>query len=166
MSSVVYVDSINEAVIAAFIDRLKGIRNSDGYATNAGLNVYDSMQTFEPEMYEGGALSVWDDGEAPVAGTADGSQASMMVGLTVSVDALAAADRADTGLTLRALKRDVKRRLLQPDWLGLATQGRVGVFAYRSANPLPRRDGSDVEGVRMQFVVTYKEGFGDPDRSL
>lgn len=152
--------SLSERVIEAILCRLREVRKANGYRTDAGLRVFDSVRSVAPNDLP--CFVVWEGNESAQGDTGSGSSASMTLDLTVTIEAHTKCDQDDTGKTLRAMKADAKKALLTPMGALRSSGVKVAAVAYSGAQPSPREDGDMAETVQITIVVTYPEGYGDP----
>lgn len=154
--------SLSERALCEIERRLRRVREDDGFATDAGRNVYRAQRSIEVDEY--GALALWDDGE-----TASGEAGNpIKITLSVSIEAKVLADKCETGVALESIKADVKRAVLSQGNGALAEPGppspelKIGVIRYTGAQPSSREEGSISESIVLAFEVSYVEGFGNP----
>lgn len=160
MSNLPASAALDERLIEAVIARLRNVRSASGYRSDAGARVFDSR--INVEEANGGVLVVWETNESIGAAPATSDQYVFDAVLGFAVDAFYPCDREDTGKALRAIKADVKRCLMQDLRTWLAPVLKFGVLSYQGAQLFPRIEGSTVEGVTLNFTVTYREVYGDP----
>ena len=152
-------ESVSERALSAVKTKLQGILVASGYRTNAGASVFRSTKSIQTTDLP--ALVLWDLGET--AADADGNSRSMSIALSIGIDAHIAADQADTGLMLEQIKADVKKAVLSFANPALRdSDGTIGPIRYTGCKIGPRAEGDSTEWVSLDFVVTYKEGYGDP----
>jgi hypothetical protein len=160
-------DSISEKVFAAIIAQLRTITLENGYRTDAGANVLRARRSLQPDELP--AIVIFDEGETPADGTADGRHYSMTIQQVIGVEVHTMADKDDTGQMIGLLKADVKQALLS--WAnagGLVScvGDKLGVLSYDGCTALSREDGGESESCALTFTATYKEGYGNPSRVL
>lgn len=159
--------SISERALCEIEKRLKGVREEDGFSSNAGLHVFRARRSLKPADLP--ALVVWDFGEQPTSSVTNGNLPSgvITIDLNVNVEIAALANQQDTGFILEQLKADVKRALFGD---GFATgrlcdqrnkEGDIGALGYSGVSVFPREDGAVSESLTMKFIVRYREKLGD-----
>jgi len=150
--------SICERVIAVITTRLAAVNGAGNYNTAAGAKVFDSVRSLNESDLP--CFVIFEGGETTNEGS--GNNTSMLVTIPIDIECHVAADQADTGKALRKIKADGKRALM----LGVGhvkdATGKLGILEYKGSNVNPRADGSSSESVTLQFVASYKEGYGDP----
>lgn len=149
--------SLSERTFCEIERRLRGVREADGYETDAGRNVFRSLRSVTVD--DSGTLVLWDGGES----TSSTPGGPVDVVLSVSVEGHVLADKCETGEALEAIKADVKRAVLALSSGGLSdAEGAIGNIRYTGAQPSPREEGSSSESLVLTFEVTYREGCGNP----
>lgn len=148
--------SLSERIIDVLLCRLRGIRQADGYRTDAGLRVFHARRTVDDLP----AIVLWDDGENPAAATGD--TLSFLNALTLTIEGHVACDQDDTGTALQTIKADVKKAVMQLRGAVMDDAGAIGALALQAIKTAPRADGDTSESVQLSFVVNFKEGYGNP----
>lgn len=109
------------------------------------------------------AVVVWEGAEEPER--ADGSHSSMAMQVILQLDCLVRSERGCT-VSLSRLRADVKRALLVHSGLVAEDGTKLGCLIYRGMQRLERPVGSNVAGFTLAFAAKFKEGYGDPSRSV
>lgn len=152
--------SLSQRALCEIERRLRRVRTADGYESDAGLSVFSSRRSIDPEQLP--ALVVWDNGET----SASNPGGPVRIAMTVLVEAHGPCDQADTGDVLQALKADVKRALLAKSNGALVDEESAprgfATIRYAGAQPSARDNGATSESIAMTFEVTYGEGCGNP----
>lgn len=164
--------SISERALCEIEKRLKGVREEDGYSSNAGLHVFRARRSLSTDDLP--ALVIWDAGEQPTSSTTNGdlpSGTSVRILLTVNVEIAALASQKDTGFILEQLKADVKRALfgngnvngyLDDMESPAGKKVSIGELGYLGVQVFPREDGAVSESLTMKFGVRYVENIANP----
>ena len=161
-------DPIALRVLYGFRDRLQAITGGAPYNTEAGQNVFIGAGTVDAEskipcvVIVEGEETATQTAAGGGQGVAAGQSTKMQIALNVNVEGYLAAAQSNTGEQQAKLKADIKRAVMGPG--PIAHSGlTIGPLTYLGAEPFTREDGSNAEGVRVRFVATYTEKWGDPD---
>jgi len=153
---------ISERSINKIISALSQITIANGYQTNAGENVFRSIRTIDQECLP--AINVWEDGEE--AEKADGSNTSMVITLTLSIDGHVKINQSDTGKVIGLLKSDIKKAILKNvvdnERSLMDEEGKIGIVIYSRTDSSARQDGAATEAVSVKFNIRFTEKYGDP----
>jgi len=147
--------SIAERALCVIESKLKAIRQEDGYSNSAGLNVFRSRRNLDPDDLPAAVL--WDLGEQT---TGDAPVGDVEINLSIGVEIHAAMNEDDTGSTIEAIKRDVKRAIYRDNKYGalICEGGRpVAIVGYNGAQLFPRQDGAISESITLKFTIRFKE---------
>jgi len=145
--------SLAERALCVIESRLRGIRTEDGYATDAGLNVFRARRKLGTD--ECPAAVVWDLGETVTASQGSRDEIDLLVGIEVHVPA------GDCGSLLEAVKADAKRTV-RPTANKDVLRDSPGTIRYDGAVLFAREDGAETESITLKFIVHYTEVVGDP----
>lgn len=143
------------AILEAFLARLQGITVANGYATNAGLQVFLNET---PELGEDDpptAIAVVVDDDAP------GYQGEkVFITLPLEVNALAAANLTSPWLTAEDVLGDIKKAVEIDVQLAGLLQWRMERGSTQTAK---REPGSTTVGVAVTYRLPYREVWGHPE---
>lgn len=152
-----------KAILEKFIERLEAIQKVNGYATDAGLYLFQGSANLGPDDPQLGIAIV------PGPASIDVQENQKVTLLPIDLHALAKDDVADPLLAVEDLIGDIKRAIESPenvpgntkrDLNGLAMNLTAGVVAA-----LQREEGSTTIGARVEYLVMYSEAWGDPESS-
>lgn len=147
---------LSERALACIESRLKRIREGGGFHTDVGANVRRSVPVADDSL----AVVVWAGDESA---SAKANAAAYTISLIVEVVGYVPAGQADTGRKLECLKADIKVAVIRGWSSALVEDGkRFAEVRYTGSTSEPRNDGSHLESVKCNFVVTYQEGLGNP----
>lgn len=142
-------------VMAALVDRLAEISVDAGFLTDAGHCIVfgEAPQLGSGDPSEAIALVMGDDEPASPA------PGAVIVTTPIEIHALAKATPDDPFAQVEAVLADIKRAVELPDRsLGnLVSQIQRGVTRV-----VPREAGASTAGVAITYVLTWKEGWGNP----
>ncbi len=150
----------NERVFRAVLDRLRDIRLSSDYNTDAGVSVFRSRRNVDGIDLP--AVVLWDDGESTSEGS--GNHGSMLIRQRILVVGLVGKD-GDPGEQVGLLKADIKRALLRDRGYLSDDDGKLGEIEYTGTTTEPPPTGGSTEYTQVQCIVSYKERRGDPTNS-
>lgn len=149
--------SLSERAVDRVERLLRAVREADGYATDAGMNVSVARRSIDVD--KGEHLVVWDNGER--SDTPAGSP--LEVFFSILVEQHTKVDQEETGRMLAKMKADVKRAVLVNSNGSLSDDlGVIGTIRYVQTTPNPRAEGSVSESISSIFEVRLKEGYGNP----
>ncbi len=153
-----------ERGMVAIEAQLTTISQSRGYWTDAGSNVFRARQSADGSDLP--CLILWDDGEQPAGASGSTNHSSGQIQRTIGIEGYVKADQADTGRLLGLVQADVMKALMGWAFEGGVRDdaGQIGALSYAGSQPIPRGDGSTVEGVRVAFTLSYKQRWVDPTR--
>lgn len=147
--------SIRRRVMAALIDRLAAISVNDGYETDAGASILFGEA---PQLGPGDpdtALAIVIGDDAPTAQ----ASVAMMVPTPFEVHGVAKVTPEDPFNPVEAVLADIKRAVELPDrTLG----GLLAEIQRGETRGLPRDPGATTAGVAITYLLTWKEGWGNP----
>lgn len=142
--------SIAERIVEVILCRLRGIRIADGFRTDAGLRVFDSVRSVDQNQLP--CIVVFDGAENATNSAGGRSYDNT---LQIIVEGRAEANKDATGKILRMLKADIKTAVL-------VDGDEIGAVSYFGTEPTSRQDGDISESALLTFVVAFKEGRGNP----
>lgn len=162
-------DPLAYRALAAVIARLRTISVANGFNTDAGLYVDLARRrsTFD-DLPDGAAaaLTVFRGERTKTASGRDGEEVAndgVMPSYTsrfvINVEAHVLGDQDDTGLNLELLVADVERAMENADAPAIE---RFAMVESLGDAPTDRAEGDSTEAVTMQFVVVFKQRYGDP----
>jgi hypothetical protein len=147
--------SVAERIFCVIEKRLRRINKTDGYNTDAGLNVFRARRSID--IAELPAISIWDGGETP---TDPFASANCDQDLVINIEAHALVNQDETGLVMEQIKADIKHALFGDNPNGSIEELnklKIAAFGYRGCVPSPREDGANSESITMHFLARYKE---------
>jgi hypothetical protein len=142
-------------ILLAVMERLSGIKTSDGYATDAGFTVIlgEKVEFSEDDPTHAVGVVVLNDDVRYV-----GENVSIM--LPIECQAIAKVDINVPWVAAEQILGDIKLAMEQPD---RSLGGLIPGFIKRgSTRVLPRDPGSTTVGVGVTYLVPYVETWGAP----
>jgi hypothetical protein len=154
--------SRRKLILEEFRARVSAITIANGFFTDAGKNVFlGEVPTLGPDDAETAiALVVEEDDPNTQTPFGPGTGATIQIGLTIAIHALAMADLDTPLLAIEDVIHDIKQAVeLDDRTLG----GLVGSLMRGPTRPLDREEGSTVVGASVDYDVMYSEAWGDPE---
>lgn len=146
-----------KAILEKFIERLEAIQKVNGYATDAGLYLFQGSANLGPDDPQLGIAIV------PGPASIDVQENQKVTLLPIELHALAKDDVADPLLAVEDLIGDIKRAIESPETAKRDLEGLAMKLNAGEVTALPRREGSTTVGMSVGYEVWYSEKWGDPE---
>lgn len=156
------MSSRRKRIIETLIQRLRTIRATAGYETDAGLYLYWGPVVLGPDDPQ---MAI-----AVVPGTTETNPlqaGKKIIAMPIEIHAVVREDTPQRGTMenswaqAEAILSDIKRALevADPEFDRL-----VADFTAGEVSPLPRQEGSTMLGLVAEYRVVYTEHWGNPDK--
>lgn len=152
-------------ILQVLIDRLRAIRTTNGFETDAGLYLYWGPVVLGPDDPKIGIAVVPGTTE-----TLPEQGGRKVITLPVEFHALAASETPQFGTTENAwvnadlILGDIKRAIELDEPENRILGGLASDMVAGEVVPLPRLEGSTTIGLSAEYRVTYAEVWGAPQR--
>jgi hypothetical protein len=145
-----------QRIIEAVLHRLERIQRVNGYETDAGRAIYNEPVNLGPDdpnealaLTPGETITTWQlEGKAKV------------IVLPLQVFALVRPVGAYPLLRAEAIIGDAKRAMEAPP---LSLDGLCKAFRAGEVDPVDRQEGTTTLGLRVVYLATYHEQWGEPE---
>jgi hypothetical protein len=149
---------LSERALRAIECRLRKIRQSDEFQTDAGRQVFRARRSLD--QLELPAIVIWSQAK-DYRNDANASKTS--TDLRVDIEGLVPSDQENTGEAMELIEADIKRAIFSEPHARLSDEaGDIGGMQMESSVSTARLDGGQSEIVRLSIAVTYVEGIGNP----
>jgi hypothetical protein len=139
----------------ALAQRLKLIRKTAGYLTDAGLQVWQGRLTIDPDSLP--SITIREDEDLVERQRGQADDAAVL--LPFVIEATSPCDADNPNLAGHVLIADIKRAIFSGDltWGGLAQR-----TLYTGRTIGPRQDGSDLVTVTVKIQIAIVENLARP----
>lgn len=150
-------NSILDQVVALFLNRLRNIKKSNGFQTDAGANVFDEKTNFDwRDESAFPAISLFALDEEVRAHKPNRVQNE----LSLWIEGHVYTEQSNPGRDKRILLADIKQAMGTelPD----EPQGLITDLRRQQLESEPQFESGNVISFRLSYSVVYVEGFGNP----